>query len=64
MHICPHELTIAFQFFIFFEISSYYVLHNYQYIFIRIMAFIRKPFDVVTHVSYTLQFGEKYYGKL
>lgn len=61
MHICPHELSLVFQFFIFFEISCHYVLHNYQYIFIRIVAFIRKPFDVVT---YNHQFEGRYYEKL
>jgi hypothetical protein len=46
MHICSHELSIVLQLFIYFEISYYYVLHNYSYIFIRIVAFIRKPFDI------------------
>jgi hypothetical protein len=64
MHICPHEISLVFQIFIYFEISYHYIHHNYQYIFIRIVAFIRKSFDVVTHVTYNHQFGGKYYGKL
>jgi hypothetical protein len=62
MHICPHELSLIFQFFNFFEILYYYILTSYQYFFISIAAFIRKLFDVVTKVSCDHQFGKKYYG--
>ncbi len=64
MHFCPHEISLVFQLFIYFEISYHYVLYNYQYIFIRIVAFTRKPFDVITHGIYNHQFGKKHFGKL
>jgi hypothetical protein len=64
MHICPHELSLVFQLVIFFEVSFYYVLYNYQYIFIRIGREILKLFDLLIQVFYKQKFGKKYYGKL